>query len=153
MTFRPPHQQSFQEQRLLSRLGTIPAKSPPPGSGDAATFLILLMDRSSTSMSQAKSIMKSLDDSGRRDLFPPDVRAWFESPVLGHYMCLVINRLDITSAYIADDDFFDLMEAAHPMVGEFCKRSSAVASAGHKTWIPLLCKPMHEAFERWYNDH
>lgn len=139
-----------QEIRLMDRLRAMLSSKPAVSEAEPATFLILVLDRSDFSLKEGLNIMRKVELAGNGQLFPPDVRAWFKSPVHGQYLCLAINRIEATSAYAADDDFHTLLQAVHPLMTELFRCSKVT---GRATWAPILCPPMHEEFVRWFNAH
>lgn len=141
-------EQDNHEQRFLRRMKAISAEQA--AKGEPPAYVIMILDRSDECLAEFKDILRQLDAQGLRDVISREPRDWIKNPSLGAFLVVVLNRIDKTSAYMGDDDLFDLLSTIPALMQEYYKRTRA---RGRVTWAPMLCPALKEHFMRWFNAH
>lgn len=134
------------EDRFLRRMKALSEQAG--GKREPPAYVIMVLDRSDPCLAEYKEILWHLDGQGLSSVIPREPREWIKNPSLGAFLVVVLNRIDKTSAYMGDDDLFDLLSTIPALMEEFYKRTAA---RGRITWAPMLCPELKEHFMRWFN--
>jgi hypothetical protein len=117
---------------------------------DLPDNLIMLIDRSQESLSNLNLALTQADAHGLGYLYSSSLRRWMTSPVHGHFMIEIFNRVDRSSRQIMGDDFLEMLDEVDPLVRAFLADREG---NGRVAWLGLLSPVMKGHFAQWLQSH